>query len=282
VASWTNATASTKGILRADETAEQTGLVREYPVAPELIPFVERYWSVRWDRQGLPGYRSEVLSHPTVNLSVETGELPRFGHALPAVLVHGAVTHRFVVDLEGSGRVSAAKFRPGGFTALTGWLPRRDTAVVVPGSILDPAAVLTAVLGREPDAERTEALDACLRPLAVEPASDYLELLDMLAAMLRDRSLVRVEQVAAAAGRTPRSLQRLFAAYIGIGPKAVLARYRLHDAVDAMDRGQVSDLAELAASLGWFDQAHFNREFRTAVGSTPTAYLRSLPTRATS
>lgn len=73
---------------------------------------------------------------------------------------------------------------------------------------------------------------------------------------------------------------------MGVGPKAVLARYRLQDAVAAIDAGLVGgdgsrgsdgerfeDLAALAASLGWFDHAHFCRDFRDVVGTTPSAYL---------
>jgi AraC-like DNA-binding protein len=159
--------------------------------------------------------------------------------------------------------------------------------ITLPERILDPSVLLAAVLEPADDAERARALDEQLRPLAREPSPEYLELLEMLAAMLHDRTLIRVEQVAAAAGRSSRSLQRLFAAYIGIGPKAVLARYRLHDAVDALDRGLVGvdggvpDLAALAAELGWFDQAHFSRDFRAAVGTTPTEYLRSAQPPAT-
>ena len=63
-----------------------------------------------------------------------------------------------------------------------------------------------------------------------------------------------------------RSLQRLFAAYVGLSPKAVLARYRLQDAAASIDAGEVTDLAGLAAELGWFDQAHFSRDFRAVVG----------------
>jgi transcriptional regulator GlxA family with amidase domain len=70
-----------------------------------------------------------------------------------------------------------------------------------------------------------------------------------------------------------RSLQRLFAAYVGVSPKAVLARYRLQDAAALIDAGEVDDLAALAADLGWFDQAHFSRDFRAVVGMTPSAYL---------
>lgn len=113
-------TASTKGVLRPAETAVQARLRREHPVDRRLEPYVERYWTVEWDRRGQQPFRSEVLSHPCVNLSVEAGTGPHHGHALPAALLHGVVTRRFSIDLAGTGRVVAAKFRPGGFTALTG------------------------------------------------------------------------------------------------------------------------------------------------------------------
>jgi transcriptional regulator GlxA family with amidase domain len=80
--------------------------------------------------------------------------------------------------------------------------------------------------------------------------------------------------VAELAATSVRSLQRLFAAYVGVSPKAVLARYRLQDAAAAIDQGAVDDLAVLAAELGWFDQAHFSRDFRAVVGTTPSAYLQ--------
>lgn len=278
MASWTNATAvepTLRGVLRPVETGQVAGLRRDAPVAPALEPFVERYWSVRWDRAGLPPFRSDVLSHPSVHVSVESGSAPRFGFPLPAVLVHGVVSRRFSVELSGVGRVTAVKFRPGGFTAFTGTLPARD-AVTPLGDELGAAAgrLVRDVLTEEDDAARNVLLDAALAAHAPEPARAYLDLRALIARMVTDRELVRVEQVAALAGTGVRSLQRLFARYVGLSPKSVLARYRLQDAAALIDTGAVDDLAGLAASLGWFDQAHFSREFSAVVGQTPSAYLR--------
>jgi AraC-like DNA-binding protein len=236
---------------------------------------VERYWSVRWDRTGQPPFRSEVLSHPAVNVSVEDGSQPRFGVTPPAVLVHGVVGRRFTIDLTGTGRTTAVKFRPGGYTAFTGVRPARDTAVPLGRELgVDPAELLAAVLAQDDDADRAAVLDASLAPHAPEPPGPYLDLSALLDRMIDDRSLVRVEQVAALAGTSVRSLQRLFAGLVGLSPKAVLARYRLQDAAALIDAGEVDDLAGLAASLGWFDQAHFSRDFRAVVGTTPSAYLQ--------
>jgi AraC-like DNA-binding protein len=277
VPSWTNATAvdpTRRGVLRPAETARVADLRREAPVSEELRPFVERYWSARWDRTGQPPFRSEILSHPSVNVSVETGTHPRFGVRLPAVLVHGVVTHRFTVDLAGAGRVVAVKFRPGGFTAFTGTRPAADSVAPLGGELaVDPGRLLADVLAEDDDEAAAAVLDRALVPLAPEPGEAYLRLQDLLEAMARDRRIARVEQVAERAATSVRSLQRLFAGYVGVSPKSVLARYRLQDAAAAIDEG-ADDLAGLAAELGWFDQAHFSRDFRAVVGTTPSAYLQ--------
>lgn len=270
MSSWTNAT----GLLRPGQTAPRARLRREYPVAPVLVPFVERYWSVSWDRTGRAPWRSEVLSHPCVNLSVESGQGPRHGHALPAALVHGVVTRRFVIDLCGRGRVTAAKFRPGGYAALVGTAVAPDTvtALAEPGLVADLLAV-------DADDARAAVLDAFLTGHAREPDPDYRFLCHVVALMERDRALTRVDQVAGAAGTSVRALQRLFRRYVGVGPKWLLARHRLQDAAAAIDAGE-SDLAGLASDLGWFDQAHFSRDFRATVGVTPSSYLASVRTAA--
>jgi AraC-like DNA-binding protein len=280
VASWRNATgidraATLRGILRPAETVARADLRRDAPVSEPLRPFVERYWSVRWDLTGRPPFRSEVLSHPSVNVSVESGSEPRFGFAMPAVLVHGVVTRRFTVDLTGAGRVTAVKFRPGGFTAFSGLRPGRNTVEPLGRGLGTPAGrLLSDVLTPEDDDDRAAALDAALVPRAPEPSDAYLDLLGLVGAMISDRVLVRVDQVAALGGLSVRSLQRLFAGYVGVSPKAVLARYRRQDAAAAIDAGEVDDLAGLAVSLGWFDQAHFSRDFRAVVGVPPSAYLQ--------
>jgi AraC-like DNA-binding protein len=285
VVAWKNATTPQRpsGLLRPAETEREANLRRDHPVDPALRPFVERYWSVAWDLTGRPPFRSEVLSHPSVNVSVESGTVPRFGHQMPAVLVHGVVTRRFTVDLVGAGRVTAVKFRPGGFAAFTGVLPPSGTVRPLGRELrLDPGSLRTAVLAEDDDDRRAAVLDAALAPHAPVPPAAYTDLLGLLDRMAADRSLVRVEQVAALAPMSVRSLQRLFAGYVGVSPKAVLARYRLQDAAALIDAGAVGDLAGLAASLGWFDQAHFSRDFRAVVGTTPSAYLqqaRSAPPR---
>lgn len=106
------------GILRPEV---QDALVRRDRLEPAagLEPWVEHYWTVAWELDD-PGFVAEVVSHPSVHVTVESGDRPRFGHVLPAGLVHGVITRRFSQQIAGTGRVFGVKFRPGGFGAFTG------------------------------------------------------------------------------------------------------------------------------------------------------------------
>lgn len=69
-----------------------------------------------------------------------------------------------------------------------------------------------------------------------------------------------------------RTVQRLFSHYVGVGPKWVMQRYRLHDAVEQLDRRRRHDWTRFALDLGYYDHAHFLRDFRSLVGLTPAEY----------
>ena len=111
------------------------------------------------------------------------------------------------------------------------------------------------------------------------PDARYDLLLDVVADMLADPTLLTVAAVADRHGVTVRTLQRLFTHYVGVGPKWVLARYRMHDAVAELHDGWDGTLTDLAVRHGWYDQAHFTRDFTALVGMSPGEYRHRLRAR---
>ena len=94
----------------------------------------------------------------------------------------------------------------------------------------------------------------------------------MLPRIASDRSITRVAHLLPAGGGTVRRLQRLFKQYVGVSPKWVIARYRIHEALDRVHENNVKGWASLALDLGYADQAHFIRDFKGLVGATPLLY----------
>lgn len=265
-----------RGILRPVEGRRYFTVDRLAPRA-ELGDWVEHYWTVSWDLPAGATYTSEVLTHPSAHLTVESGAGERHGFALPASLLHGVVTRRFAILLAGKGRVFGVRLRPGGIGAFIGGDAARLTDHVVLAADIFGAEVdlLQAnVLALDDDVDRARAADAFLLERVPEHDPHYEELLAVVAVMLGDRRPVSVEALARASGVSPRTLQRLFRRYVGVSPKWVLQRFRLQDAVARIDAGDVVDLSTLAAELGWYDQAHFSRDFIDVVGLSPGLYLR--------
>ena len=109
---------------------------------------------------------------------------------------------------------------------------------------------------------------------SVRPERDWMaeQAADLVSRITADPSLRRVDQLAAASGMTARSLQRLFADYVGVSPKWVMRRARLHEAAERADSGEPVDWALLASDLGYADQAHLTRDFTATLGISPTRY----------
>lgn len=219
-------------------------------------------------------YSSQVLPHPTVTLTAEFGQ-KRPETLNESVVVTGVSTQRFDVDVRGQGQVLGIKFRPGGFVEMFGTSGNTLRNRVASAAGLVPQKIYETLANLEPNmkiAHWTARIQRSLLEDLREPEADYQLLLEIITVMLTDRSLIRVGDVERALGIGKRRLQRLFAHYIGVGPKWVLARYRLHDVVTAIDEGYDGPLTDLAATYGWYDQAHFIRDFSALIGTTPSFY----------
>ncbi|NJP34816.1 helix-turn-helix domain-containing protein [Micromonospora thermarum] len=274
--------ADDRGILDPARLRRAVRFRRHLP-APQLRRWVEHYWLIDWDLT--EPLAQQVVPHPAVNVVFRRdGDGPESGE------VAGVGRQLFSITLAGSGRVSGVQFRPGGFhpfwrgpvAELTGgrWpfatlADRWPPAAAVAGADSTGAGPSPAGHCAGTDAERCRALDALLTGWAPEPDPVNDEVIDLVESIRGDRTVVRVDDVARRHGTSVRRLQRLFLTHVGVGPKWVIRRYRLQEAIEQAAGGPL-DWARLAADLNYSDQSHLVREFSAVTGRTPAAYARSL------
>lgn len=235
---------------------------------PALADWVEHFWSVRWNFEGLPSKVVETLPHPNVHMVIERG----------SARVFGVQTGRWTRVLEGRASAFGVKFRPGAFRPFL-----RDTV----SSLRDATLPVSAVFGPEAheldamadwaddsrgDVHAIEGVTSFL--LARLPGVDPSALLAgrMVDSAVDDREMRSAAALARRFEMDLRAAQRLFHDYVGVGPKWVINRYRVHEAIARVQAGDAVSWAALAQELGYFDQAHFITDFRRLVGETPAGY----------
>jgi AraC-like DNA-binding protein len=88
--------------------------------------------------------------------------------------------------------------------------------------------------------------------------------------LLGSDGAVPVASLAEEVGWSRRHLAARFREHVGLPPKALARILRFERAAERLRRG--ADLADAALDSGYYDQAHFNRDFKAFAGVTPTQY----------
>lgn len=230
--------------------------------AAGLAPYVAHYWSVSWDLRGQPPFRQKVVPYPQVHLSFLND----------VALVRGVARGFVVRTLQGQGRVFGVAFRPGCFRPLLRRPVSTITDRTLPAAAIFDGAALPAEAG-------PETVDAFLLAHLPRPDPTTETAAGLVERIARTPGLTRVDALAADAGLSTRAVQRLFSEYVGVAPKWVIRRYRLHEITERLAAGGTVDWAGLAATLGYADQAHLTRDFTKLVGEPPTVYAERYPGR---
>ena len=243
--------------------------IHRFAPAPELSDLVRRYWLPVWELPEGQVSVQRVLQYP-VCLLVVSDDYAR---------LVGPGTGLSTRELRKSGWAVGAMLQPAAGSLLTG----------EPVSCLTDTHVdLVGVPGLD-GARLAEGIDAAMRPDPNDPEArrHSVELLEEAIGTLPpvdeegllvnavvecvegDAAVRRVGQVVDKFGLSERTLQRLCARRIGLSPKWLIQRRRLHEAAERLATPEPPDLARVAADLGYADQAHFTRDFRTVTGLTP-------------
>ena len=268
-----------RGIVDPGQFQERVTLDR-YPPDPALAGLIEFFWVVSYQLPAGVVHSQQLITHPAVNVSVAHGQVGEDGQRRPLEATLTGVSRRlYTRRIAGTGWAVAAKSTPGGFGAFISGPVADLTEQVLPlGQVLDvdDAALVAEIAEAGTMPERVAILQRHVIELAEaadpERKRAAIEVAEVAALAEKDRSLRKLDELAAASGIGARTLQRMFQEYVGISPTWVLRRHRLLEAAETVRHGRPVVWAEVAADLGYSDQAHLVRDFRAAVGTTPAAY----------
>ncbi|MFC9712810.1 DUF6597 domain-containing transcriptional factor [Paenibacillus sp. NPDC056933] len=254
------------GVLNLDEDDKRYRLTR-YAPSEALSPLVKHFWIVSWDLNGTDPYPQHVVPNPCVNLVVERGNTFFFGPS----------GQKFSYLVQGKGSVFGVKFKPGGFYPFI-----RTPVTTLSGNPLDVSGVLDVdaplleerLLGDGSDLDKVSYMDQLLCK-HLPPYDEQAILVSQIVLQIeQQREMLRVDDLSASWNMHTRKLQRLFNQYVGISPKMVIKLYRLQNAAELMELGMNCNLVKLSQDLGYHDQSHFIKDFKSIIGSTPEDYVK--------
>ena len=258
-----------------------------YKPAPPLSDFVE----VIWLYEGLvqPHAKERKLPDGSMGMVINLGEDsfriydrrdPNRCETFRGCLLSGVQSEFIVIDTANQASIMGVHFKPGGGFPFFGMPASELHDVQVPlDALWGPTA--GELRDRLLEAETLEAKFAILElyllarvatPLARHPAVAFA--LKEIGNKSQPRTISEVtDQI----GLSPRRFIQLFSEEVGLTPKLFCRVRRFQQVLRSLQHGTLNgrqiDWADIASSCGYFDQAHFIRDFRTFSGLNPTAWL---------
>jgi len=250
---------------------------------PPLDRFVELLWYFECGPQAHPFER--LLPTGTVELIInlaqdenaifDTEDTTRV-ETREAGLVCGPQTSYFLIETSLPTRVAGVHFRPGGSFPFMRppaheFLDRRVSL----GDVWGTAAVsLRDRLLEAPSAEAIlDALGEALRERAARPLEGHAAVRYALRELDRVPHTRTIADLTAQIGLSARRFIDVFTAEVGLRPKAYCRIRRFQEVVRRVHSGRWIDWTSVAMDCGYFDQAHFIRDFRAFSGLNPSTYL---------
>lgn len=255
--------------------------------APALAPYVECYWMLSLPR-GMTTLPPQAMpADGRVEVMFSFGEASRRwaadGSDTCEVSAHsyilGARGQGYHFDHAGPPRYVAIRFKPGGWSAFAR-LPADESAdVYLSLDMLWGAPVARELEDRLESAHTPQAaafvLDSALLSRLAPP--DHLTRLLYAVRQMQNGSIhLTIPDLADAVNVSQKHFERLFTRYIGFRPSYYARIARFQRVLYGVTMGGVSlSLGQLALSAGYYDQAHFTKDFKRFSGLSPREFFAS-------
>ena len=252
---------------------EMNSFYRQYQPSGVLTAFVECYWV--WQGLALPARTERLIPGGRVEMIFNLGDGIQWlmdgagdpGCVLSGAHIMGQRDRVFFCRPQGQIRLLGVRFRPGCFAAFSPIPLHLLLNQLVPAADLFGPAVgdwhqrLGALAE---DDERIGLLDLLLyRALAGSASIPVLAAL----ATLRRVDGVSVESICEGAGWGYKRMERAFLREVGYTPKTYSRVVRFNKAIRRM--GGPASLTTVGHVCGYYDQAHFIKDFSHFAGMTP-------------
>jgi AraC-like DNA-binding protein len=243
---------------------------QEFEPSSEIAPYVDCFWSMKWELQEDQEISALVLPSGCVNILA-------FIHANSLILVSGPKTKVRPFPMKGRGQILGVRFRPGGFFPFYGKPVSNltDQAPAVEAVYQQSGSTLRRQISSEEhfQAKLNILSDFLSENLNVKWSGNFPRIATIFDSLASMESVSKICDMFVGTQASERSQQRIFERLVGMSPKAVLRTHRFQNVLNCLlETDEAVNWAELAIETGYYDQAHFVNDFREITGRSPTEF----------
>ncbi len=257
----------------------------DYQVYSPCLPlgkYIKCYWSLEVSKTEEPPARQRVFADGCIELLFHFGDLFQKYHRndeiiiQPRSFVHGQVKRFIEIEPTGSAGIFSVRFMPNG---LRPFLPYRID------ELTDQTPTVSELWGKEGDVLEDRILNARTNALRIELIESFLlkKLRNFKArhlftdhcvdSIFKSNGMISIDDLANDLSIGRRQLERKFIEAVGLSPKHLSRIIRFQNVLNLLEKRQFNSLTALAYEGGFYDQAHFIKDFREFTGFNPKQYF---------
>jgi AraC-like DNA-binding protein len=255
----------------------------EYAPHELLHNHVKCLWVLARDYTTVPGHVETVMPDSYLELVVNVGT-PYYRLdgtkrvPYPTVALIGLLSKPLPLYCEGTAHLACIRFYPWGASGFLSSLLRRTrgSVMVLPFLSHEQLAALRELML----AEAYDQAVAYLQNVLLEKTLHTVVNPDVVNAAMQllytTKGRIKMDELADYCCTSLRQLERKFEEQVGLSPKALARNMRFNAIKKELTHDPTANLTQLALAYGYFDQAHFTKDFQLFAGVTPTAFCEQI------
>jgi len=245
-----------------------------------LSPYVKCYWSLVNEAENAS--RERIFPDGCIELIFHSGDLFRKYdsatefHIQPRSFIHGQLTKFIEVEPTGETEIFSARFQPGGLQRFIDFEVGSLTGIAK--SVVDiwgddGAKLENQILNAADNTDKIELLETFLLARLRLSNKHDTDAEFCVNALVDSNGAASVDDIAAKLKLSKRQLERKFMAAVGLPPKTLARILRFQHTLQLIENREFVSFTRVAYDGGFYDQAHFIKDFRHFTGLNPKMYF---------
>lgn len=245
-----------------------------------LAKYIQRYWTLENDDVSTPT-RDRIFPDGCIELIFNYGD--RFkkyegdrANWQPESFIHGQLKQYIEIERTGIVGIFSVRFRPHGLRPFVSFAVNKATEREMPVTDLWGEAgnrLAQDIALADTTEERIRLAEAFLEQ-RLDASVDKNDTVHQCVERIESHmGLVSIDRLAADLCVGRRHLERKFVEHVGISPKLFARIIRFNRVLHLIEEKTENNFAYLAQESGFYDQAHFIKDFKDFTGLNPGSYF---------